>query len=79
MFKTSVLDIKTASVVFQGLVSSVTLPGEEGELSLLDFHEPIIICLKEGAVKIDANSPMPIKSGIASMKNNELIMLLEKK
>lgn len=79
MFKLSVLDIKTASTIFQELVSVVVLPGEEGELSILDFHQPIISCLKDGMIKIDNNPPMVIKSGIASMQDNELVVLVEKK
>jgi F0F1-type ATP synthase epsilon subunit len=79
MFKVSVLDIKTASTIFQKLVSLVVLPGEEGELSILDFHQPIISCLKDGMIKIDNIPPMVIKGGIASMQDNELIVLVEKK
>ncbi|MFA5362989.1 MAG: hypothetical protein WC335_07100 [Candidatus Omnitrophota bacterium] len=77
MFKVSVLDIKTASTIFQELVSVVVLPGEEGELSILDFHQPIIACLTEGAIKIDKRPGVVIKGGIASMKNNELVVLAE--
>ena len=79
MFKVSVLDIKTASSIFQELVSHVVLPGEEGELSIMDFHQPIISCLKDGSVRIDNTPPIIIKSGIASMQNNELVILVEKK
>jgi len=79
MFKLSVLDIKTASTIFQELVSQVVLPGEEGELSILDFHQPIISCLKDGMIRIDSRPPVVIKSGIASMQDNELIVLVEKK
>jgi F0F1-type ATP synthase epsilon subunit len=79
MFKVSVLDVKTASTVFQELVSLVVLPGDEGELSILDFHQPVIACLKEGLLKIDKNPPMAIKSGIACMQDNELLVMVEKK
>jgi F0F1-type ATP synthase epsilon subunit len=79
MFKVSVFDIKTASAIFQELVSQVVLPGEDGELTLMDFHQPIIACLKDGAVKIDNTPPIAVKSGVASMRNNELVILVEKK
>ncbi len=79
MFKVSVLDIKTASSIFQELVSQVVLPGEEGELSIMDFHQPIISCLKDGMIRIDNTPPIVIKSGIASMQDNELVILVEKK
>ena len=79
MFKLSVLDIKTAATIFQELVSQVVLPGEEGELSILDFHQPIISCLKDGIIRIDSKPPMVIKGGIASMQDNKLTVLVEKK
>ena len=78
MFRLSILDIKIASTIFQELVSVVVLPGEDGELSILDFHQSIISCLKDGVIKIDNRPGVVIKSGIASMKDNELVVLVEK-
>ena len=77
MFKVSVLDIQTASIIFQGKASSVILPGEEGELSVLDFHQSIISCLKDGMIRID-NTPIAIKRGIARMQGEELCILVER-
>lgn len=77
MFRISVLDIKTASPIFQEKASSVVLPGEEGELSILDFHQPIISCLKDGMIKID-DTRIAIKSGIAKMQGDELVVFVEK-
>ena len=78
MFRASVLDIETASVVFREMASSVVLPGEEGEFSVLDFHQPIVSCLKEGVVKIDEKQSVAIKRGIARMEGNELVILVER-
>lgn len=78
MFKLSVLDINTASPLMQEMVSVVVLPGEEGEFSILSFHQAIISCLKEGKVRIDNNPPIKIKSGIAKMQDNQLVVLVEK-
>ena len=78
MFKVSVLDIKTTASIFQNLTSSVVLPGEEGELSILDFHQPVISCLKAGMIKINEIPSIEIKSGIAKMEGNELVILVEK-
>lgn len=78
MFRASVLDIKTTRIVYQELVESVILPGEEGELSVLDFHQPIICCLKKGVIRINKNIPIEIKRGIAKVKRNELVALVEK-
>jgi F0F1-type ATP synthase epsilon subunit len=76
MFKISILDIKTASSIFQGLVKYAVLPGEAGELSVLDFHQPIIVKLKKGMIKTDAEH-ISIKKGIAKMQDNELVVLTE--
>ena len=52
MFRVSILDIEKAQPIFRDIASSVVLPGEEGELSILDFHQPIVCCLKEGMIKV---------------------------
>lgn len=78
MFKLSVLDINTASPIFQEMVSEVVLPGEDGELSILTFHQAMVSCLAEGMLKIDKNPGIKIKGGIARMKDDELVVLVEK-
>ena len=78
MFKVSVLDIETTTPIFHDLTSSVILPGEEGELSILDFHQSIVSCLKEGAIRIKNIPPIAIKGGIAKMEGDELTILIEK-
>ena len=77
MFNVTVLDIQRVSVIFQERVSNVILPGKEGELSVLDFHQSIIACLKHGTIRID-NNPVDIKSGIARMQGEELIVFVER-
>ena len=74
----SILDIKTAEPVFRKMVSSVVLPGEEGEFTVLDFHQPLISRLKDGIIKIDEKFTIHIKKGIARMERNELSVLIEK-
>jgi len=77
MFEVTVLDIMTASVVFKKNASSVVLPGEEEEITVLDFHQSFIGALKKGVVRIDSLK-MQVKSGIAAMKDNQLSILVEK-
>jgi F0F1-type ATP synthase epsilon subunit len=76
MFKVSVLDIRTALPVFQEVVECVILPTEEGELSVLDFHQPIISKLKKGVIRAGIEY-IPVKRGIAKMQDNELVVLVE--
>jgi len=76
MFEVSVFDIKTASLLFKDNASSVVLPGEEGEITALDFHQSFIATLKKGSIRIDLLN-IAVKSGIAGMKNNELSIFVE--
>ena len=79
MFSVSVLDVKTAAVILKEIVSEVILPGAEGELCILDFHQPIISYLKGGTIRMTgAGYPIRIKKGIARMEGNELVVLVEK-
>ena len=80
MFRVLIIDLRKAMLIFEKLVSGIILPGEEGELSILDFHQPIISCLKKGVIKIDTETPVfiKIKEGIAGMNGKELVILVEK-
>jgi len=78
MFIVSIIDIKTTATILKDLASCVVLPGEEGELSVMDFHQAIVACLKEGIVKVDNKCSIHIKKGIARMEGNELSVLVEK-
>ena len=78
MFSVSVLDVKTAVLILKEMVSEVILPGAEGELCILDFHQPIISYLKKGVIRIEPGPSIRIKKGIARMEVNELVILVEK-
>ena len=78
MFRVAILDIITAELIVKKIVSSVVLPGEEGEFSILDFHQPLISCLKDGTIKIDGKPSIHIKKGIARTQGNELSILVER-
>jgi len=78
MFSVNIYDIKTTTAIFKERAFCVVLPGEEEEFSILDFHQSVVSCLKEGIVKIDGKHSIHIKKGIARMDNNELSILIEK-
>lgn len=42
-------------VLLQSEVTSVTVPGVDGEFQMLDNHAPIVSLLEKGFVKIDGN------------------------
>ena len=48
--------VSPEATLFSGPVTSVTLPGVNGSFQLLSQHAPIVSILKEGLVKIAADS-----------------------
>lgn len=55
--------------VFQGPATQVVLPAEWGELSVLDWHAPMLCVLTEGDVQIDATR-FPVRRGLAGVSRN---------
>ena len=74
-----------AKVLFEANVREVVLPGEDGELSVMDFHQPFLYRLRAGMMKLrgewqrspNSESRIRIKKGLAKMFKNELIVLIE--
>ena len=48
--------VSPESKLFQGEVTSVSLPGVAGSFQILNHHAPIVATLKEGEIKIAAPS-----------------------
>ncbi|MDP2386103.1 MAG: ATP synthase F1 subunit epsilon [Bacteroidota bacterium] len=67
--------------LFEGEAKSLTVPGSEGSLGILDNHAPMIASLKKGTVKItDAASQVQkfeIKGGVVEVLKNKVIVLAE--
>ena len=78
MFNVSIFDIRKVLLIYKEMATSVTLPGEDGELAILDFHEFIISCLKQGTIKVNDRPIVGIKRGIAKVQGNELFVLVER-
>jgi F-type H+-transporting ATPase subunit epsilon len=64
-------------VVFEGEARSVSLPGDQAEFELLDFHAPIVSLLRPGRVVIDWRTAIPIKRGMVKFDNNDCMLLVE--
>ncbi len=76
------LDIITPdSKLFSGEVTSVILPGIDGELGVLNNHAPLITSLKVGEITIikegGAKETFETKGGIVEVLNNKVIVLAE--
>ena len=84
--RASILDAQ--HTVFEGVVSEAILPATDGEMCLLDDHEPIFVALTKGHIRLitkvkkftktqSTANTFFIHQGVARMRNNELIILVE--
>lgn len=83
MVSESTLRLVIASVGetrFDGPATSVTLPGEAGELTVLPHHELFVSTLKKGTITVRDVSNEPktfdIKSGVLEVSGNRAAVLL---
>ncbi|HXH98910.1 MAG TPA: ATP synthase F1 subunit epsilon [Sphingobacteriaceae bacterium] len=67
--------------VFEGEVSSVTVPGTAGSFEILKDHAPIISTLEDGKVIIRSSDKSEnaflIKGGVVEVLNNNIMVLAE--
>lgn len=65
-------------VIYEGNAKEAVLPGEDGELCVLDFHHPFLYRLCRGVIALQpAGARIPIADGVARMTGNELVILVE--
>jgi F0F1-type ATP synthase epsilon subunit len=77
-------------VIYEGNADEAVLPSEEGEVCILDFHQPFLCSLTAGYVQIKGAGLRPqasgekqdisrflIKQGVARMSGSELFVLVE--
>ena len=74
------LEIITAeNQLYSGEVTSVKLPGMDGEFEILDNHAPVISTLDKGIIRvIDNNNKtenFEVNGGVIEMQNNKIIVL----
>ena len=80
--KISIMDPQ--HTIFEGVVFEAILPGNGEELCVMDDHEPIFAALGQGSIRLKplgkkakAIKPIFIQRGLARMKKNELVILVE--
>jgi F-type H+-transporting ATPase subunit epsilon len=76
------LEIITAeSQLYSGEVTSVKLPGMDGEFEILNNHAPVISTLDKGIIRvIDKNNKtknFEVNGGVIEMQNNKIIVLAD--
>ncbi|HEX8376777.1 MAG TPA: ATP synthase F1 subunit epsilon [Pedobacter sp.] len=67
--------------VYEGDVTSVTVPGTAGSFEILNNHAPIISTLEDGKVIIRSGGKneerFVIKGGVVEVNDNKIILLAE--
>ena len=66
--------------VFEGAVTSVTVPGTLGSFQILKGHAPLISTLEDGPVVVKDNatvSTFNIKGGVVEVLDDKIIVLAE--
>ena len=66
--------------LFEGEVSSVTVPGTSGVFQMLNRHAPVISALKKGKIKIksaEGTQQFEVNGGVAEKRKNKIIVLAE--
>ncbi|MCK5161377.1 MAG: hypothetical protein KAQ99_07380 [Candidatus Aureabacteria bacterium] len=73
------LDVSILSpeeILFEGKVSSIVVPGEEGVCEILPFHKRFLSRLISGAMIID-DKPLHIKRGVVKVNQNKVLIIVE--
>jgi F-type H+-transporting ATPase subunit epsilon len=76
------LSVVTASgVVLDRMVNYVQIPAESGSVGVLAGHLPMLCAVTEGIAKCTFGEKeticLTVRNGIASVKNNKVVFLLE--
>ncbi|MDO8561637.1 MAG: hypothetical protein Q7S05_02300 [bacterium] len=65
---------------FDGSAVSATLPGSEGEFTLLSHHEPFVSTLKKGTIVVrlanEETKTFANENGILEFSGNQAVVLL---
>lgn len=77
-----ILEILTPdNKVYEGEVTSVTVPGTAGSFEILNNHAPIISTLEDGKVIVRSSGKKEerfvIKGGVIEVIDNKIILLAE--
>lgn len=85
--KVAVVD--RSRVLFQGEASQVIVPSADGDLGVLPGHQPLLVVLRPGKVRVDAaasaegsgssgSKEIEVSSGFASVDHDTVTVVLER-
>ncbi len=73
--------VSPARLLFSGEVSSVTIPGTDGEMGIFAGHAPVLSTLRPGVVTITRETGQPekifVRGGFAEVNPSGLTLLAE--
>lgn len=70
---------KVGQSLFDGEAKSLSVPGSEGDMTILPHHAPLISALREGVVSVttsEETKTFEVKKGLVEISQNEVIVLL---
>jgi F-type H+-transporting ATPase subunit epsilon len=70
---------KVNELLFSGVAHSVTLPGSEGELTILAGHEALITLLRSGIISVRTEADQKnfeIEKGLLETSNGQMTILI---
>ena len=68
--------LEPKGAIWQGMAKKVNLPAADGEMCVLDFHQPFVARLKKGNI-VFSDTRVAIKDGIAFMRSNNLTVFAQ--
>lgn len=66
--------------LFSGNATSVSLPGKDGSLGILENHAPLITTLRKGTIKLSGaagETTFEVNGGVVEVNRNKVIILAE--
>ncbi|MFQ6049633.1 MAG: ATP synthase F1 subunit epsilon [Candidatus Paceibacterales bacterium] len=63
--------------VYKGEIKTVTLPGKEGQMQILDNHAPLFTLLAKGEIIIEKDKKISIFSGVVEVLDNKVTILVK--
>jgi F-type H+-transporting ATPase subunit epsilon len=77
MINLTITDVE--KVLYHGEAASVTVPGSEGEMTILPHHTPIVSALKSGIITVreeNEQKQFTITKGVIEISPKEVLILI---